>query len=201
MIALRTLGLPLALAAGLTAAGCVVETEHSIVDKPLPPDKRLDGVWAMESSGNALVLVLYRADDNAEALSASFVIVDKREVHTSRANVQFTSIGGRPYFEVRWVIGEWLPLDPPVRQGFGTWMITGTADSEMLQLCFADPVSFEAAMKSGGLKGFLGEGKSYERRAVISNGSAELRAHLAMHHFTCRVSATYRRVSGPAQSR
>lgn len=201
MPALRILGLPLVLTLASLAGGCIVEIEHSIIDKPVLPDERLAGVWALEASGNAQVLTLYRDDDNPEDLRATFVIVDKRDVQPSRATLRFTSIGERAYFEARWNVGEWIPLNPPVRNSFGTYTISGAAGAETLQVCMADTESFEAPLKSGALKGFSGGGKNYERRVVVSSEGAELRDYLAKNHFTCRASSTFRRVSGPSQSK
>ena len=58
MAAGRTGTLFLILTMGLLTAGCLVENEHSIIDKAGTPDKRLAGVWALEADGSAQVLVL-----------------------------------------------------------------------------------------------------------------------------------------------
>jgi len=180
----------------LATAGCLVENEHSIVDKAAAPDKRLAGVWALEADGGAQILVLYGRDEETDRLHASFVIAPRDEAAmTSRSTIRFTEIGGRPYFEANWRVGEWLPVDPPVRRTFGTYELSG----DLLKLCLADPEAFTPILKSGGLTGFTGIGDSYERRTVLANDTASLRAYLAKNHFQCTVTRTFRRVEGPAQ--
>jgi hypothetical protein len=202
MFARRTIYLALIAALGVTAAGCMVENEYSIVDKPVPADKRLAGAWALEADGGAQVLVLNIGEDNPNAMQASFVIAPKDEpAMTSRATVFFTTIGDRAYFEADWRPGEWLPLDPPVRRAFGTYELTGGPGSEILKVCFADPKSFEAPIKSGALAGFSGKGDDYQRRTVLASDTAATRAFLAKNHFQCSVSSNFRRLTGPAQSR
>jgi hypothetical protein len=194
MLAARKIVVILALA--LCAAGCLVENEHSVIDKPAAPDKRLIGVWAMEADGGAQVLVLHTRDEEPDRLASSFMIAPPGEtVMTSRAAIRFTEIGGRAYFEADWRTGEWLPLDPPVRRTFGTYELT----ADTLKLCLADPDSFSPVIKSGGLAGFTGIGDAYERRTVVANDTASLRAYLAKNHFNCTVARTFRRVEGPAQ--
>jgi hypothetical protein len=202
MVAVRAGALACIFTFALALGGCIVETEHSIIETPASPDKRLVGVWALEADGGAQVLVLYQKEEEPDRLHATFVIVNDGEVPpASRAAVKFSQIGGRAYFEARWRPGDWLPLDPPVRQAIGTYEISGSAGAETLKLCFADPESFAAPLKSGALKGFSGKGDNYERRVVISSEAEELRAYLAKNHFKCATSATYRRVTGPAQSK
>ncbi|MCC6946671.1 MAG: hypothetical protein IT539_02800 [Bradyrhizobiaceae bacterium] len=202
MFVVRTRHLMLLAVIALSAAGCIVEIEHSIIEKPEAPDPRLAGVWALEADGGAQVLVLYRKEGEENQLQATFVIAAKDEVPSaSRAAVRFAAIGSRPYFEADWRAGEWLPFDVPVRRAFGTYEISGAADAETLKICFGDPESFEAPLKSGALAGFSGRGETYQRRVVISSDGAALRAYLAKNHFKCTVSATYRRVTGPAQSK
>ena len=202
MFAIRTGPTLSCMLLGLLAAGCVVENEHSIIDKPAPPDKRIVGVWALEADGGAQVLML-REDGEANApLQSTYVIVPNDEPPaTSRADVAFTMIGGRSYFEANWKIGEWLPLDPPVRRTFGTYELSGGRGAETLKLCLADAESFETPVKTGALSGFSGSGDSYERRVVLAADTAALRAYLAKNHFECSVSATFRRLTGPEQSR
>lgn len=200
MFARRTTYLALIAALGVTAAGCMVENEESIVDKPVPADKRLAGAWALEADGSAQVLVLNIGEDNPNAMQASFVIAPKDEpAMTSRASITFTTIGDRRYFEASWKAGEWLPLDPPVRRAFGTYELSGSAGAELLKVCFADPQSFEAPIQSGTLKGFSGRGDDYERRTILASDTGTTRAYLAKNHFQCRVTSTFRRLSGPAQ--
>lgn len=202
MFAIRTGALSIATALALLTGGCIVEIEHSIIDKPAATDERLPGAWALEADGGAQVLVLHARDGEREQLEATFIIAPKDEPPAiSRAFVKFTSIGGRPYFEVQWRTGEWLPLDPPVRASFGTYELTGTPGAEILKLCLADTESFEAPIENGTLKGFSGKGESYERRVVLASDGPSLRAYLAKNHFKCSVSATFRRLSGPEQSR
>jgi hypothetical protein len=202
MIAVRGGTLALSFAFALALGGCIAETEHSIIETPAPPDKRLVGVWALEADGGVQVLVLHQREDEPDRLQAAFVIVNDGEVPpASRAVVRFAQIGGRTYFEARWRPGEWLPLDPPVRQAIGTYEFSGGTGAEILKVCFADPESFAAPLKSGVLKGFSGKGDAYERRVVISSEGAELRAYLAKNHSRCAVSSTFRRISGPAQAR
>ncbi len=184
------------LALSLGAAGCLVENEHSIIDKPATPDKRLIGVWAMEADGGAQVLVLHARDEEPGTLASSFVIAPPGETAmASRAAIRFTEIGGRQYFEANWRVGEWLPLDPPVRRTFGTYELGG----DTLKLCLADPDSFSPVIKSGALAGFTGIGDAYERRTVVADDTASLRTYLAKHHFQCAVGRAFRRVEGPAQ--
>lgn len=198
MFAVRTRTLVLLAAIALPAGGCIVENEHTIIEKAEAPDPRLAGVWALEADGSAQVLVLHQKEGEDNQLQATFVIVAKDEVPpTSRATVQFTSIGDRPYFEANWQTGEWLPLDPPVRRAFGTYEIS----DDTLKICFGDPESFEAPLKNGALQGFSGRGDSYQRRVVIASEGAALRAYLAKNHFKCTVTATYHRLTGPTQSR
>lgn len=201
MVAVRASALAVSLTLALALAGCIVETEHSIIETPAPPDKRLVGVWALEADGGAQVLVLHHEDERPNELQATLVMVDKEEAQQSRSTVRFSEIGGRIYFEARWRPGEWLPLDPPVRQAIGTYEISGAAGAETLKICFADPESLEAPLKSGALKGFSGKGDSYERRVVISSEGTALRVYLAKNHFKCTTSATYRRITGPEQSK
>jgi hypothetical protein len=202
MFALRTACLVLAAAAALAASGCMVENEESIVHKPAPADSRLAGAWALEADGSAQVLVLSIGENNPNAMLASFVIAPKDEpAMTSRASITFTTIGNRPYFEASWKAGEWLPLDPPVRRAFGTYELSGSAGAELLKVCFADPQSFEAPIQSGALRGFSGRGDDYERRTILASDTAATRAYLANNHFQCRVSSTFRRLTGPAQSK
>jgi hypothetical protein len=201
MIAVRTVALVLAL--GLPAGGCIVENEHSIADKPAPPDKRLVGIWALEANGNAQLLALNSGDEGDNRLHATFVIVSGRDdpVLTSRATVALISIGDRSYFEATWKPGEWLPLDPPVRRSFGTYEIAGAAGAETLRICFADPASFEAPIKSGTLPGYSGAGRDYERRTVLAADGPALRAYLAKNELKCPTPSVYRRLSGPNQPR
>jgi hypothetical protein len=180
----------------LATAGCLVENEHSIIEKPTTPDKRLAGVWALEADGGAQVLVLYARDEETDRLHATFVIVPRDDAAmSSRSTIRFTEIGGRQYFEANWRVGEWLPLDPPVRRTFGTHELIG----DTLKLCLADPEAFTPILKSGALTGFSGIGDSYERRTIVANDTASLRAYLAKNHFQCTVTRTFRRVEGPAQ--
>ena len=198
MAASRAGTLFLILSMALLTAGCLVENEHSIIATPGTPDKRLEGVWALEADGSAQVLVLRIRDDETDRLHASFVIADRDDAAmTSRATVRVTDIGGRFYFEADWRLGEWLPLDPPVRRAFGTYELSG----DTLKLCFADPESFTPAVKSGALAGFSGIGDAYERRTVVASDTASLRTYLAKNHFNCTVSRTFRRLEGPAQSK
>lgn len=180
----------------LITAGCLVENEHSIIEKPVAPDKRLSGVWALEVDGGAQVLVLHARDEEPDGLLSSFVIAPRDEAAmTSRATIRFTEIGGRQYFEANWRVGEWLPVDPPVRRTFGTYELSG----DTLTLCLADPEAFTPVLKSGALTGFSGIGDSYERRTIVANDTASLRAYLAKNHFKCTVARTFRRLEGPAQ--
>jgi hypothetical protein len=196
MLAVGKLAIAIALA--VCTAGCLVENEHSIVDKPAAPDKRLVGVWALESDGGAQILVLYARDEEPDRLVSSFVIAPRDDAAmTSRAAVRFTEIGGRSYFEATWRTGEWLPVDPPVRRTFGTYELSG----DTLKLCLADPETFTPVLKSGALAGFSGIGDSYERRTVVSNDTASLRSYLAKNHFNCTVARTFRRLEGPVQQR
>jgi len=198
MAAGRTGTLFLILTIGLLTAGCLVENEHSIIDKAGTPDKRLAGVWALEADGSAQVLVLRARENETDRLQASFVIADRDDpAMTSRATVRVSEIGGRHYFEANWRVGEWLPVDPPVRRTFGTYELSG----DTLKLCFADPESFTPALKSGALAGFSGIGDAYERRTVVASDTASLRAYLAKNHFNCTVARTFRRLEGPAQSK
>lgn len=197
MAAGRTGTLFLILTMGFLAAGCLVENEHSIIDKAGTPDKRLAGVWALEADGGAQVLVLRAREDEADRLHATFVIADRDPAMTSRATVRVSEIGGRGYFEATWRVGEWLPVDPPVRRTFGTYELSG----DTLKLCFADPESLTPALKSGALAGFSGIGDAYERRTVVASDSTALRAWLAKNHFKCTVARTFRRLEGPDQPR
>lgn len=188
----------LILTIGLLTAGCLVENEHSIIEKPGAPDKRLEGVWALEADGSAQVLVLRAREDETDRLHATFVIANRDDpAMTSRATVRVTEIGGRAYFETTWRVGEWLPVDPPVRRAFGTYELSDNA----LKLCLADPESFTPALKSGALAGFSGIGDAYERRTVVASDSAALRAYLEKNHFKCTVARTFRRLEGPDQPR
>lgn len=196
MIAGRTARLFAVLTLALATAGCLVENEHSIIEKPAAPDKRLVGVWALESDGSAQVLVLRSRDEDPDRLQSSFVIADRDDAPmASRAAVRFTEIGGRQYFEANWRVGEWLPVDPPVRRTFGTYELSG----DTLTLCLADPEAFTPVLKSGALTGFSGIGDSYERRTIVANDTPSLRAYLAKNHFKCTVARTFRRLEGPAQ--
>lgn len=200
MFAIRTVPLLCALL-GPLLAGCIVENDRSIVDTAAPADKRLAGVWALEADGGAQLLMLRAGDEEDAPLQATYVVAPNDEpAHTSRAEVSLTAIGGRPYFEVNWKLGEWLPLDPPVRRTFGTYELSG-GGAEILKICLADAESFEAPIKSGALSGFSGRGDAYERRVVLAGDTAALRAYLETNHFECSVSATFRRLTGPEQSR
>jgi hypothetical protein len=203
MFAARAIALPLVLTLGFLAAGCIVENEHSIIDRPAAVDARLAGVWALESSGNAQLLALQPREEGEHRLQAIFVIVGGKDepVMTSRAVVTFLSITGRSYFEASWKAGEWLPLDPPVRRSFGTYELAGAAGAETLRVCFADPASFEGPIKGGALAGYSGAGRDYERRTVLAADGAALRAYLAKNEFKCPTPSVYRRLTGPAQPR
>lgn len=201
MFAIRTGPLLAGALLGLLVAGCIVENDHSIVDKPAPLDKRLVGVWALEADGGAQVLMLREGGEDDAPLQATYVIVpNDDQPHTSRAGIAFTTIGGRSYFEASWKIGEWLPLDPPVRRTFGIYELSGSG-AEILKLCLADAESFEAPVTGGTLAGFSGRGDAYERRVVLAGDTSALRAYLEKNHFECSVSATFRRLTGPEQPR
>jgi hypothetical protein len=194
-----------AVVVGLAAGGCIVENEHSIVDKPAPPDARFAGVWALESGGSAQVLVLSRPPEDSPALDAKFILIGSgtEPADESRAIVTFTTIGGRLYFEVEWKLGEWLPVTPPVRRSFGTAEVRdGQAGApDTLHVCLAETESFEAPLKSGALTGYVGMGKSYERRMVLASDGAALRSYLAKNHFKCTAESVFQRLTGPTQGR
>lgn len=201
MFAIRTGRLLGCSLLGLLVAGCIVENDHSIVDESAPLDKRLVGAWALEADGGAQVLILREGGEDNAPFQATYVIVPNDEPpHTSRADIAFTAIGGRSYFEAAWKVGEWLPLDPPVRRTFGTYELSGSG-ADILKLCLADTESFEAPVESGALAGFSGRGDSYERRTLLAGDTAALRSYLENNHFECSVSATFRRLTGPEQSR
>jgi hypothetical protein len=203
MFAARTVAISMIFTLGLAAGGCIVENEHSIVDKAMPPDPRLSGVWALESNGNAQLLALQPRDEGENRLQATFVIMGGKDepVMTSRAIVALLSIGSRSYFEASWKPGEWLPVDPPVRRSFGTYELASTAGTQTLRICFADPASFEAPIKSGVLAGYSGAGRDYERRTVLAADGASLRAYLAKNEFKCPTPSFFRRLSATPQPR
>lgn len=202
MFGVRTGTLLCCILLAVPLGGCLVENDQVLIDKPAAADRRLAGVWALESDGGAQLLLLSADEKSGEKLAATFVIAPKDEPPvTSRATVTFAEIGSRQYFEVSWRAGEWLPLDPPVRRTFGTYELSGAAGAEILKVCLADAESFSAPLKSGALSGFSGTGSEYERRVVISSSGPALRAYLEKNHFKCSVSSTFRRLAGPPQSR